>query len=344
MVHVAFWGRNYDNASMTTQAQDYGGLTFLVTGSAGFIGYHVAGALLQRGAQVIGLDNYNDYYSPVLKRDRDRQLRQHPGFTSMEGDLADITTLTALFQTHRPQRICHLAAQAGVRYSLVNPFAYQRANLEGFLNLLELARHYRLERFVYASSSSVYGGLTELPFSEDQRTDTPISLYAATKRADELMAHSYTHLFALPTVGLRFFTVYGPWGRPDMAMWLFTEAMLAGKPIKVYNFGRMERDFTFIDDVVQGTLAALMAGNLEPYEIINLGNNRSEPLGRVIQLLERELGVKAIQELLPIQPGDVPATYADIRRARTKLGFKPETTIDEGIPKFIRWFKEYHGI
>ncbi len=326
---------------MTTNVSN---TSFLVTGSAGFIGFHVSQSLLNQGAKVIGLDNYNDYYSPALKRDRDRELRQHPNFFSVEGDLADFASLTALFEEHRPQKICHLAAQAGVRYSLVNPFAYQKANLEGFLNLLELAKRYETERFVYASSSSVYGGLTEMPFSEEQRVDTPISLYAATKRADELMAHTYTHLFGLPTVGLRLFTVYGPWGRPDMAMWLFTEAMLADRPIKVFNYGNMERDFTYIDDVVQGIEASLVAPGLDPYEIFNIGNHHPEPLLRVIALLEQELGVTAHQELLPIQPGDVPATFADIRRAQTKLDFSPATPIDEGIPRFIRWYKAYHRL
>ncbi len=229
-----------------------------------------------------------------------------------------------------------------MRYSLVNPFAYQKSNLEGFLNLIELARQTRVERFVYASSSSVYAGLTEMPFSETQRVDTPISLYAATKKANELMAHAYSHLFGLPSVGLRFFTVYGPWGRPDMAMWLFTEAMLAGKPIKVFNYGQMRRDFTYIDDIVQGVLAALMATGLESYEIINLGNHRCEELTRVIEILEQELGVKARQNLLPIQPGDVPATYADIARATEKLGYQPATTIEAGVLRFVQWYLDYH--
>ena len=231
-----------------------------------------------------------------------------------------------------------------MRYSLVNPFAYQKANLEGFLNLLETAKQAKVERFVYASSSSVYGGLTELPFSEEQRVDTPISLYAATKRADELMAHAYTHLFALPTVGLRLFTVYGPWGRPDMAMWLFAEAMLAGRAIKVFNFGEMKRDFTYIDDAVAGIVAALMAPGLEQYELLNLGNHRSEHLSLVISLLERELGVAARQELMAIQPGDVPATWADIRRAQEKLGFHPTTSLEVGIPRFVHWYRQYHNL
>jgi UDP-glucuronate 4-epimerase len=314
---------------------------FLVTGSAGFIGFHVARALLAQGVRVVGLDNYNPYYSPELKRRRDRELRRYPHFISSEADLADLEAVASVFHSHNPQKICHLAAQAGVRYSLINPFAYQKANLEGFLNLLETARRFQVERLVYASSSSVYGGLTDLPFSEEQRVDTPMSLYAATKRADELMAHAYTHLFGLATVGLRYFTVYGPWGRPDMAMWLFSEAMLQGRPIQVFNYGRMQRDFTYIDDAVQGTLAALMVPGLEPYEIINIGNHRAEQLTKVIALLEQELGVKAQQELLPIQPGDVPATFADITRAQTKLGFQPRTPLEEGIPRFIQWFKEH---
>ena len=316
----------------------------LVTGSAGFIGFHVARALLSQGARVVGLDNFNDYYSPALKQDRDRVLEQNPNYISVTGNLEDLAFMEGLFTSHRPQIICHLAAQAGVRYSLINPFAYQKSNLEGFLNLLELAKRQPVKRLVYASSSSVYGGLTELPFSETQRVDTPISLYAATKKANELMAHSYSHLFGLPTVGLRFFTVYGPWGRPDMAMWLFTKAMLQGEPIKVFNYGEMRRDFTYIDDIVQGVLAALTVGGLELYEIINLGNHRCEELTRVIQLLEQELQVPAKQELLPIQPGDVPATYADIARAQAKLGFQPVTPIEVGVPRFIDWYLDYHGL
>ena len=328
-------------ADWSSEIKDY---TFLVTGSAGFIGFHVARTLLSHGAEVVGLDNFNDYYSPALKHDRDRELRRYPNFVSSAADLADLPALEAIFAAHRPQKICHLAAQAGVRYSLVNPFAYQKSNLEGFLNLLELAKRSQPERLVYASSSSVYAGLTEMPFSETQRVDTPISLYAATKKANELMAHAYTHLFGIPTVGLRFFTVYGPWGRPDMAMWLFTEAMLKGQPIKVFNYGKMQRDFTYIDDIVQGVVAALMVPGLDPYEIINLGNHRSEELLRVIDLLEGELKVKAEQQLLPIQPGDVPATYADIARAREKLDFQPLTPIEVGIPRFVQWYFDYHRL
>ena len=329
---------------MTDHTSEIKNYTFLVTGSAGFIGYHVARALLTHGARVVGLDNFNDYYSPDLKHDRDRELRHHPNFVSLAADLADLPALEALFEAHRPQKICHLAAQAGVRYSLVNPFAYQKSNLEGFLNLLELAKRFPPERLVYASSSSVYAGLTEMPFSETQRVDTPISLYAATKKANELMAHAYSHLFGIPTVGLRFFTVYGPWGRPDMAMWLFTEAMLKAQPIKVFNYGQMQRDFTYIDDIVQGVVASLMAPNLDVYEIINLGNHQAEELQRVIGILESELKLTAEKQLLPIQPGDVPATYADISRAREKLGFQPLTPIDVGIPRFVQWYFDYHRL
>lgn len=329
---------------MMDYAPEIKNYTFLVTGSAGFIGFHVARALLDHGARVVGLDNFNDYYSPALKHDRDRELRRHPNFASVAADLADLPALEALFLAHQPQKICHLAAQAGVRYSLVNPFAYQKSNLEGFLNLLELAKRYPPERLVYASSSSVYAGLTEMPFSETQRVDTPISLYAATKKANELMAHAYSHLFGIPTVGLRFFTVYGPWGRPDMAMWLFTEAMLNGKPIKVFNYGKMQRDFTYINDIVQGVVAALMAPGLDLFEIINLGNHRSEELQRVISILESELKLKAEQNLMPIQPGDVPATYADIARARAMLNFEPLTPIEAGIPRFVQWYFDYHHL
>jgi UDP-glucuronate 4-epimerase len=318
--------------------------TFLVTGSAGFIGFHVARALLAQGARVVGLDNFNDYYDPALKRDRDLELQKFAGFVPVAADLADLPALKEIFDRYRPEKICHLAAQAGVRYSLINPFAYQKSNLEGFLNLLELCRGSQVERLVYASSSSVYAGLTEMPFAETQQVDTPISLYAATKKANELMAHAYSHLFGLRTVGLRFFTVYGPWGRPDMAMWLFTAAMLQGKPIKVFNYGKMQRDFTYIDDIIQGVLASLMSPDLDRYEIINLGNHRAEELTQVIALLEQALGVTAQQELLPIQPGDVPATYADIARAREKLGFQPITAIEVGIPRFVQWYLDYHNL
>ena len=301
---------------MTDHTSEISHNTFLVTGSAGFIGYHVARTLLDCGARVVGLDNFNDYYSPALKHDRDRELRRHPNFVSVAADLTDLPALEALFEAHRPRKICHLAAQAGVRYSLVNPFAYQKSNLEGFLNLLELARRFPPERLVYASSSSVYAGLTETPFTETQRVDTPISLYAATKKANELMAHAYMHLFGLHTVGLRFFTVYGPWGRPDMALFLFTKAILAGEPVKVFNFGKHSRSFTYVDDIVEGVvrvidrpaqpdpawtaLAPTPSSSNAPYRIYNIGNNQPVKLMRYIEVLEQCLGRKAILDLLPL--------------------------------------------
>lgn len=316
----------------------------LVTGSAGFIGFHVAHRLLERGYRVVGVDNFNDYYSVRLKEDRHALLQRHPSYVGIRADITDSKVLLDAFQRFKISRVCHLAAQAGVRYSLVRPDVYVASNVVGFLSVLEACRRFRVQRLVYASSSSVYGGNTKLPFSETDRVDTPISLYAATKKANELMAHTYTHLFGLQTVGLRYFTVYGPWGRPDMAMWLFTEAMLAGRPIPVFNHGRMRRDFTYIDDVVEGTLAALFSDRLDPYEIINLGNHRPEHLLDMIGLLGKTLGVEPRMEFLPMQPGDVEATFADIQRARTKLGFEPTTAIQEGIPRFIAWFKAYHGL
>ncbi len=317
-------------------------MKILVTGTAGFIGYHVAEDLLRAGHEVIGVDNFNDYYSVQLKRDRHRRLEAHPAYRGVELDLADPDRTAALFRELRPQRVCHLAAQAGVRYSLVNPHAYERSNLAAFVNVLEGCRHHGVERLVYASSSSVYGGNTKLPFAETDPVDRPVSLYAATKKANELMAHTYTHLFGLPTVGLRFFTVYGPWGRPDMAMWIFTERLIRGEPIPVFNHGRMRRDFTYIDDIVAGVRASLFADGLDPWEILNLGNHRSEELLDMIALLARTLGVEPRMELLPMQPGDVPATYADIEQARRKLGFEPRTPLAEGIPRFVAWFREYH--
>ena len=314
--------------------------TYLVTGTAGFIGFHVARRLLADGHAVVGLDNLNDYYPVVLKRARHAELRKCGGFTPVEADLCDIETLRAAVRQHRPEVVCHLAAQAGVRYSLTHPLAYERSNLLATLNVLEVCRHESVRRLVYASSSSVYGGNRELPFSETQSVDLPVSLYAATKKANELMAHVYTHLFGLQTIGLRFFTVYGPWGRPDMAMWLFTEAMTQGRPIQVFNYGKMRRDFTYIDDIVAGVVASMQVKGIDPYEIFNLGNHRSEDLMHLIGILERELGVKAKKEMLPMQPGDVPATYADIDRARAKLGYEPTTPIEVGVPKFIAWYRE----
>lgn len=319
-------------------------MRILVTGTAGFIGYHVAEDLLRLGHEVIGVDNFNDYYSVRLKRDRHRRLEAHAGYQGFEFDLADPLRTMELFRTARPQRVCHLAAQAGVRYSLLNPHAYERSNLAAFVNVLEGCRHQRVERLVYASSSSVYGGNTKLPFAESDPVDHPISLYAATKKANELMAYTYTHLFGLATVGLRLFTVYGPWGRPDMAMWIFTERLIRGDAIPVFNYGRMRRDFTYIDDVVAGVRASLLVDGLEAYEVLNLGHHQPEELLHMIQILAQTLGVEPKMDLLPMQPGDIPATYAEIERARAKLGFEPRTPLSDGIREFVTWFREYHQL
>jgi UDP-glucuronate 4-epimerase len=317
-------------------------MNILVTGTAGFIGSHLANSLLKDGHLVVGLDNFNDYYSVRLKRDRHALLTAQPNYTGIEGDLCDGALLTRLFREHNFDLVCHLAAQAGVRYSLTNPLAYEKANLEGFINILEACRHAKTPRLVYASSSSVYGGNTKLPFSESDPVDHPVSLYAATKKANELMAHTYTHLFGLQTIGLRFFTVYGPWGRPDMALWLFTESMLAGRPIQVFNHGKMRRDFTYVDDIVAGVKASLFRPNLAPYEVFNLGNHQAENLMDMIHILSDTLGVTPKTELLPMQPGDVEATYADVSLAGAKLGFRPTTSIAQGIPQFVKWYREYH--
>ncbi len=303
---------------------------------------HVAKSLLDEGDEVVGLDNFNNYYAVSLKRDRYTLLNSHAGYCGYEGDLCDLPLLARIFREHKFDAACHLAAQAGVRYSIENPHVYQRSNLEGFLNILECCRHAKTPRLVYASSSSVYGGNTKLPFCESDPVDSPISLYAATKKANELMAHTYTHLFGLQTVGLRFFTVYGPWGRPDMAAWLFTEAMLKGQPIKVFNHGNMRRDFTYIDDIVRGIKASLFAGNLNPFEVLNLGNHRSENLLDFIQILAECLQIEPKLEFQPMQSGDVPATYADITLAQDKLGFQPSTPITIGLPRFVKWYRQYH--
>ncbi|TNC47001.1 SDR family NAD(P)-dependent oxidoreductase [Rubellimicrobium rubrum] len=323
-------------------------MTTLVTGAAGFIGFHVARHLLDRGERVIGLDDLNPYYSPELKRQRLAAL-EGPGFTFCHVDLADAAALDAALSGARVRRIIHLAAQAGVRHSLENPRAYVQANLVGQVNLLEYARQLDgLESVVYASSSSVYGGNTKLPFSESDPVDHPVSLYAATKKADELMGNVYAHLFRIPLTGLRFFTVYGPWGRPDMAVWLFTESILAGEPIPVFNHGVMWRDFTYIDDIVAGVVAVADAppmddGTAPPHRIYNIGNNRPEPLMRMIDLLEQSIGRKAERRLEPLQPGDIPSTYADIAAIRRDHGFAPTTPIEVGIPRFVEWFKRYRG-
>ena len=325
-------------------------MTILVTGVAGFIGYHVARRLLERGERVIGIDNLNPYYDPRLKQDRLDELRtlDTGELVFHEVDFADRDALSGALDPIEFDRIVHLGAQAGVRYSLENPHAYVTANVAGHLNLIELARQRRARHLVYASSSSVYGGNTSLPFRVEDRVDHPVSLYAATKKADELMSEAYAHLFRIPMTGLRFFTVYGPWGRPDMAMWIFTRKILAGEPIQVFNHGRMRRDFTYIDDIVAGVVASLDAppaddGEASPHRIYNIGNHRSEDLMHMIGLIEQACGRAAVRELLPLQPGDVPETFADIDPIRADLGFQPTTTIETGIPCFVRWFREHNA-
>jgi UDP-glucuronate 4-epimerase len=314
----------------------------LVTGCCGFIGFHLSQALLRSGFTVVGLDNMNHYYDPELKRSRLQMLREHDDFCFYELDLCDYAGLNDLFQKEQIQKVCNLAAQAGVRYSLENPFAYQKSNLEGFLNILECCRHHKVENLVYASSSSVYGKNETYPFSETQNVDHPISLYAATKKSNELMAHTYSHLYGLPVTGLRFFTVYGPYGRPDMALFLFTEAILAGQPIKVFNEGRMQRDFTYIDDIVSGIMAALEKNFA--CEVFNLGNNKPVELNYFISCVEKILGRNAVRELLPMQAGDVSKTCADISYAAEKLGYNPSISIEEGIARFIDWYRSYYKV
>jgi UDP-glucuronate 4-epimerase len=316
-------------------------MKILVTGSAGFIGMHVAKMLLEDRCEVVGLDNFNDYYSVQLKRDRHALLTAHPNYRGFEGDLCDAPLLARIFKEHRFDAVCHLAAQAGVRYSIINPQAYQKSNLEGFLNILECCRHARVPRLVYASSSSVYGGNTKLPFSERDPVETPVSLYAATKRANELMAHTYVHLYGMQAIGLRFFTVYGPWGRPDMAAWLFTEAILKRQPIKVFNQGNLSRDFTYVDDIIYGVKASLFEKALGPCEILNLGNHKPEDLMEFIGVLARCLGVEPIMDFQPMQPGDVLSTFADTTLARTRLGFEPRVSIADGLPRFVTWYRDY---
>lgn len=323
-------------------------MTVLVTGAAGFIGMHVSLALMARGETVVGIDNLNDYYDVSLKEARLARLMTHNAFRFVRGDIGDPAALAEAGQ--EADRIVHLAAQAGVRYSLENPGAYIQANIVGHMNVIELARAKGedLRHLVYASSSSVYGGNTKLPFSVEDQVDTPVSLYAATKKADELMSYSYASTYGVPQTGLRFFTVYGPWGRPDMSLYIFTRKILAGDPIPVFNHGEMQRDFTYIDDIVAGVLAALdnpppRDGGAVPHRVYNLGNHRSEPLMRFIGLIEDALGEKAEIDFQPMQPGDVPATYADIEASRRDLGFEPRVPIDEGIPRFVDWYREFHG-
>ncbi len=329
----------------------------LVTGAAGFIGYHLCEALLGRGDEVVGLDNLNEYYSVQLKQDRLAQLTGRDRFSFARIDLADRDAMEALFREHKFTVVVNLAAQAGVRHSLENPHAYVQSNLVGFANVVEACRHNGVEHLVYASSSSVYGANTRMPFSTHDNVDHPVSLYAASKKANELIAHSYSHLYQLPTTGLRFFTVYGPWGRPDMAVWLFTEAMLAGRPIDVFNHGRMRRDFTYIDDIVEAVVRVAdrpaeanadwtgetpdPATSAAPYRLYNIGNNQPVELTHLIETLEKCLGVKAKRNLLPMQPGDVPATYADVDDLADAVGFQPRTSIEDGVEKFVTWYRQY---
>ena len=333
---------------------------YLVTGAAGFIGYHVALRLLERGESVVGIDNLNDYYDPRLKEARLERLRPFEAFRFVRLDVADRPGMEALFAEIRPRRVIHLAAQAGVRYSLTNPYAYIDANVTGFLHVLEGCRHNGVEHLVYASSSSVYGANTRQPFSEHDNVDHPVSLYAATKKANELMAHSYANLHGVASTGLRFFTVYGPWGRPDMALFKFTRGIVAGEPIQVYNEGNMIRDFTYIDDIVEGVLRVTdrtaqpdpswsgeepdPARSFAPYRIFNIGNSKPVPLLRYISVLEECLGRKATMELLPIQPGDVLSTMADVSELQEEVGFRPDTPIEKGVAKFVDWYKEFYSV
>jgi len=311
----------------------------LVTGAAGFIGFHLSKSLLDDGYEVLGIDNVNSYYDPKLKWARLDILKQYPNFQFKRVDITDRELLTEAFTKFKPKKVVNLAAQAGVRYSIENPYAYMDSNLVGFLNILELCRHNEVDGFIYASSSSVYGGNTKIPFSVEDRVNQPISLYAATKRANELMAYSYSHLYGLHTTGLRYFTVYGPWGRPDMAMFIFTRKILAGEPIPVFNYGNMKRDFTYIDDIISGTRSAIVKNY--QYEVFNLGNHRSEELMNVVHLIEEALGKKAEIEYLPMQTGDVKESLADISKSIEVLSFKPKKKINDGVKIFVEWFLDF---
>jgi UDP-glucuronate 4-epimerase len=331
----------------------------LVTGTAGFIGNHLSLRLLERGDEVIGVDNHNDYYDVNLKLARLDRIKDHPNYTHIKADIADKEAMGKVFKQHQPQRVVNLAAQAGVRYSIENPHAYIDSNIVGFTNILEGCRHNGVEHLVYASSSSVYGANESMPFSVHDNVDHPLSLYAASKKANELMAHTYSHLYNLPTTGLRFFTVYGPWGRPDMALFLFTKAILAGEPIQVFNYGKHRRDFTYVDDIVEGvirTLDNVAAPNPEwsgekpdsgtskaPWRVYNIGNQSPVELLKYIEVLEQKLGKTAEKELLPLQPGDVPDTYADVQALVDDVGYKPETPIEKGIENFVEWYQSYYG-
>jgi UDP-glucuronate 4-epimerase len=334
-------------------------MPIIVTGSAGFIGYHVASQLLARGDEVVGLDNLNDYYDVRLKTARLDSLATERGYHHERVDLSDRVAVERVFRNHRPDRVVHLAAQAGVRYSLTHPHAYGQSNLVAFLNVLEGCRHGDVAHLVYASSSSVYGANAKQPFRTHDAADHPLSLYAATKKANEAMAHAYAHLYRIPTTGLRFFTVYGPWGRPDMAYFLFAKAILAGEPIRVYNHGRMCRDFTYIDDVAEGVIRTLdrpaapnpswdatapdPASSRAPYRVYNIGTHEPVELLRLIELLERELGRPAIKEFVEMQPGDVPATFADVDDLMRDVGFRPSTPVDVGVPRFVAWYRDFYG-
>ncbi|MBL4606403.1 MAG: NAD-dependent epimerase [Pseudomonadales bacterium] len=335
-------------------------MKILVTGAAGFIGSTLTHRLLERGDEVIGVDNLNDYYEVSLKQARLSRLTSHQNFTDIRLSLEDETGMAKVFKDHKPQRVVNLAAQAGVRYSLENPQAYVSSNLQGFVNILEGCRHNNVEHLVYASSSSVYGANTSMPFSVHDNVDHPVSLYAASKKANELMAHTYSHIFNLPTTGLRFFTVYGPWGRPDMALFLFTKNILAGKPIDVFNYGNHRRDFTYIDDIVEGVIRTLdnvaapnenwdgmspdSATSKAPYRLYNIGSNNPVELLRYIEIIEECLGKKAQKNLLPLQPGDVPDTYANVDALTQDVGYSPSTSVEEGIAKFVEWYRDYYQV
>ena len=340
-------------------------MTVLVTGAAGFIGFHLSTRLLQQGEAVVGFDNVNPYYEPALKRARIAQLeataaRTGSTFQLIEANLEDRADVEAAFAEHKPQKVVNLAAQAGVRYSIENPAAYIQANLVGFGHILEGCRHHGVEHLVYASSSSVYGGNTRMPFSEQHSVDHPVSLYAASKKANELMAHTYSHLYGLPATGLRFFTVYGPWGRPDMALFLFTKAMLEGKPIQVFNNGQMVRDFTYIDDIIESLIQLLEkpataspafdpqapnpSTSWAPHRVFNIGNSNPTPLMDYIHAVEQALGVTAEKQLMPMQPGDVPATAADTSALEAWVGFKPNTSVQDGVARFVAWYRQFYGV
>ncbi len=335
-------------------------MKILVTGTAGFIGSHVALKLLERGDEVVGIDNLNDYYDVSLKQARLARFSGHPGYTHIHADLADRAAIEAAFAVHKPQRVINLAAQAGVRYAAQNPHVYISSNVTGFLHILEGCRHHGVEHVVFASTSSIYGADTAMPFSEHQGTDHPLTLYAASKKANEAMAHSYAHLYGIPATGLRFFTVYGPWGRPDMALFLFTKAILAGEPIKVFNHGHHKRSFTYIDDIVEGVIRAMdhppgknpdwdsnkpdpASSGVAPYRIFNIGNEAPVELLRYIEVLEQCLGKKAVMELLPLQAGDVPDTEADMSELANAVGYKPVVSVEEGVANFVAWYRGYYA-